>query len=134
MSIAEAPALRRGASFRRAAAGALFFVALAVNACKSDKSTGPAADRDQYTLRTSNGASLPATFLQRTVRSASITLFKDGRHRFEINGGVVEAGVWEANGTALDFSSEEQILYAGTLENGTLTVQVHGPTVLVFKK
>ena len=119
----------------RSVAAILALTVAGGTACKRDNPTGPQNDqRTVYALCTANGRSLPATFLGRDVRSASVTLFEDRRHALTIDGVVAEAGVWEQQGTKLLFASEEQILFEGTLENGTLTIQVQGPTILVFKK
>ena len=96
-----------------------------------------------YTLASIDGRQVPAYILRAKVMSSSITLKPNGKFErvvkdslIGVDGGPyvvsnVESGTWEADAATqaiMFFSSGNAPLYAGTVANGELDVQISNQT------
>lgn len=123
------------------------FSLLALAACGSDATTGPAGGSvsGTWNLRTINGSALPVVLQTTsgnvTVISSVLTLNPSGGAYNEVTslsaisgattvtGTQTEVGTWFANGGAITFNDQtDQVVYQGSVSGNTLTEIVNGFT------
>lgn len=132
-------------------------LAMLLVACGGDKATGPDPVTGNYTLKTVNGAALPATFYQDDVEkdqffAGTISLLAD--HSFNgslsvdatalpggqslFHGPIPVSGTYSLNGSAITITDPKGLSLTGTVSGGTLTLSTQdldiGSTTLVFRK
>lgn len=136
------------------------FAALAILlvACGGDKTTGPATVAGSYTLRTVNGATLPATFYQDDVEkdqffAGSIALAADNSWTGSLSvdatsipsgaslfhGPLPISGTYALNANSITITDGAHgLTFTGTLTGGTMTLAIDlgatQTTALVFSK
>lgn len=134
-------------------------LAMLLVACGGDKATGPAAVTGSYTLRTVNGAALPATYYQDDVErdqlfAGTISLAADHSWTGSLSvdataipGGQVlfhapipVSGTYSLNASAITITdAAHSLTLNGTVSGGTLTLATTDldgiqQTALVFSK
>ena len=135
-------------------------LAMLLVACGGDKATGPKPDPviGSYTLRTVNGATLPATFYQDEIEkdqlfAGTITLAADHSWTGSLSvdataipGGQVlfhapipVSGTYSLNANAITITDPHGLAFTGTVSGGTMTLSTTDldgvkQTSLVFSK
>lgn len=133
-------------------------LAMLLVACGGDKATGPEPVTGSYTLRTVNGATLPATYYQDAVEkdqlfagtialaadhswtgslSVDATTIPGGQVLF--HGAIPVSGTYALNASSITITDPHGLSFTGTVSGGTMTlstIDLDGvqTTALVFSK